>query len=619
MSGMSLQDRLHAGELVDVSAEGRDREVPAELISELLVRSPDDDAWNLPLLLTGARITGTLDLESATLTRPVVFSRCSFDEMVVLAECQALSMRFADCDLPSLVAEDLVTRGDLELTDSRIAAGVSVRGAHIGGMLSLNGSTIQPDDGIAVQASRVTVGADLSCAMGFAAYGELRLYSARISGGLTLDEATIRHSEGPAIGADTLHVGGHAAFEKARIEGETRLVGARIGDLDISAASFSNPGNQAVTASGLVVDGSLLGREKLRINGELELTGARIGGSLDLEGAIIENEGGAAISADRINIGTNAHLRYGFRARGLIQLGGARIGGQLDLAGATLSGDPAITAYSAVVEGNVLCDNGFRAEGSLSFMAARIGGELEISDCELRNQKGFALSLRQVRVAGPATVAGRVFEGGIDLGDARVGSWCDDESVWPDGVYVNGFQYGAIEGMSVEKRLDWLRRAVGGYAPQPYHQLATVLRNHGQDGDARRVAIAGEWRRRSARSGPLGWLQIAWSVFLRGSVGYGYRPWLVLAPWTVLLIVGSFIFDHAHRHGTLLPAHAAGRQPEFQSVRYTLDLLLPVANLELRGAFVATSTTAWLTTGFMLAGWLLALTLVAALTGVFKH
>lgn len=614
---MSLEDRLHAGELVDLENEP-DREVPAELIAALLVRSPEPGAWNRPLRLQGARITGSLELDSATLTRPAAFNRCTFDKTVVLRETQALSLTFLDCTLPHLFAEDLVTRGDLAITGARVAEGITLLDARIGGMLDLDGATVGPDDGIAVLASRLSVGAEMRCGGGCDVRGQLRLIGARIAGDLYVIGGTLASSEdGPAICANGIQVGGLLSFESARITGETQLIGAHLGSLELSGGSFEQAGGDAIAASGLVVDGSTIGRDGLKISGHANFIGARFGVSFDLTGATVHNPGAIAITAERIRVQGNLHLRNGFQADGEIRLGGAHIAGQVDLGGATVG---AVNGNSAVVESNVLCDDGFRAEGGFSLASARIGGDLEMRSAELRNPDGdLALDLEQITVAGTVWFGPRAFDGGLDLSGARVRAWHDSVDAWPDRLDINGFQYDSIDGMPVGQRLDWLQRNVDGYAPQPYHQLANVLRNHGQDREARQVLITSEQRRRSRRTGPIGWLAVAWSTFLRGSVGYGYRPWLVLAPWTVLLIIGSLLFDGAHRHGTLLPAHASGTQPGFQSVRYTLDLLLPVANLQLRGAFVATSTTAWFATGFMLAGWLLALTLVAAMTGVFKH
>jgi hypothetical protein len=53
--------------------------------------------------------------------------------------------------------------------------------------------------------------------------------------------------------------------------------------------------------------------------------------------------------------------------------------------------------------------------------------------------------------------------------------------------------------------------------------------------------------------------------------------------------------------------------------RYTADLLLPMANLGERAKFTAVGDAAWLAFAYTLTGWLLAIVLVAGLTGIFKR
>jgi hypothetical protein len=105
---------------------------------------------------------------------------------------------------------------------------------------------------------------------------------------------------------------------------------------------------------------------------------------------------------------------------------------------------------------------------------------------------------------------------------------------------------------------------------------------------------------------------------LRWTIGSGYRPARALVSLVVLLVAGSVIFDTAHPE-QLWPATVGPSQPDFNSVRYTLDLLLPVVNFKQRDAFSAHGYTGWLSFGFIFAGWLLAAIIVAGLSGIFKR
>jgi hypothetical protein len=191
-------------------------------------------------------------------------------------------------------------------------------------------------------------------------------------------------------------------------------------------------------------------------------------------------------------------------------------------------------------------------------------------------------------------------------------------------VQLSGFVYETIEGKDAEgheftakERLRlWLPKG-DKYSPQPYEQLAGVYRREGNE-EARTVAIGKQRARREAVQGWARWPSRAWSALLRWTIGYGYRPALALIPLIVLLVAGTVIFAVAHPH-QLHPAKTGLEQPGFNSFRYTLDLLLPVANFKQRDTFVASGWAAWLSFGFTFAGWLLAAVVVAGLGGVFRR
>jgi hypothetical protein len=212
-------------------------------------------------------------------------------------------------------------------------------------------------------------------------------------------------------------------------------------------------------------------------------------------------------------------------------------------------------------------------------------------------------------------------DGSIDLAYARVGGWYDDRSTWPTELKLEGFTYEAIDGADVtpRQRLDWLRRHPDGYLPQPYEQLAAVYRRAGNDQAARAVGIAKQKARRAhVKKWWKRWPSRAWSFFLRWTIGYGYRPVLVLPHFAGLFLAGWVVFSHAD-NAHLHAAKTGPEQPGFNAARYTLDLLLPVANLKQREAFVPHGHIAWWAFDLAFAGWLLAVVLVAGLTGVFKR
>jgi disulfide bond formation protein DsbB len=102
------------------------------------------------------------------------------------------------------------------------------------------------------------------------------------------------------------------------------------------------------------------------------------------------------------------------------------------------------------------------------------------------------------------------------------------------------------------------------------------------------------------------------------TIDYGYRPSRALIWLAVFLIAGTLTFSAAYPEALHPTKPGSPEQPAFSPFRYTVDLLLPVANFKEQDAFVADGWAAWASFGFTLAGWLLATVVVAGLAGVFK-
>jgi hypothetical protein len=203
-----------------------------------------------------------------------------------------------------------------------------------------------------------------------------------------------------------------------------------------------------------------------------------------------------------------------------------------------------------------------------------------------------------------------------------------------DGLVYTRF---AARPTDAKSRLEWIdRQPANRFRPQPYQQLAKVLREAGDNVGARRVLVAMENSRR--KHGNLKWWSWLWRWVLRVTIGYGYRPWYALI-WALLFVtLGSVLF---WRHATLItpldkatyeqmfPSHgrSTGNAPDsyqtFSPVVYSLDTFLPIINfgqkdrwmpnphdgsqLKPRWQWLAKRTPGWITSGWLTTGWLLRL------------
>lgn len=105
-----------------------------------------------------------------------------------------------------------------------------------------------------------------------------------------------------------------------------------------------------------------------------------------------------------------------------------------------------------------------------------------------------------------------------------------------------------------------------------------------------------------------------WLLYL--TVGYGYRTWLAGLWLTGLLLLGTELFGTAYpQHMTSTDAHG----PAFNALAYTLDLLVPIADLGQQKAWQPHGVLMYCSWAFMSAGWVLTTAVLAGVTGILKR
>jgi hypothetical protein len=551
----------------------RDRWVRAQVLFQLLTgNGPQLSHSAVAVRLRGAQIVGRLNLGGWKLRCPLELYQCYLHCRLDLAKAEAPNISLRGSFLRSrLSARRLRVVHTLNLTGFRCDGGVALGEAHISGLLDCDEAVFSNPNGRALSAFGLTVDAGMSLRKAQCT-GKVRMTRAHIGGQLDCTEAVFSNRDGQALDAAGLTVGAGMSLGEVRCTGEAHLFHAHIGgQLFCDEAVFSNPNGRALSADGLTVDG-LMSFGEARCTGAVQLAIAHIGGYLNCDEAVFSNPNGLALNAEELTVGTGMSL------------------------------------------GKARCIREVRLSN------AHIGGKLDCTDAVFCNPQGLAVDLELASVAQAVVMRPAVFYGGLDLHHAQVGVWYDEKRTWPERLRLEGFVYDSINApdATIKDRVrSWLPRI--GYLPQPYEQLAGMYRREGNEQAARIVAIGKQRARRADVHGWTRWPSRAWSGFLRCTIGYGYRPMLALIWLAVLVVLGSLIFAVGHPN-LLRPAKPGSpEQPGFNSFRYTVDLLLPVANFKQRDSFVAGGWVAWASFGFIFAGWLLAAIVVAGLTGVFKR
>jgi hypothetical protein len=484
----------------------------------------------------GARIAGDVEGRGARLRAPE--PRPKFP-----AGTQQYALCLSNCDIGGRVILVDQFRGN---------GGVSFGDGDIRGEVWLSGATVSAGEGDALGGQDTRFGSALALDDCFTATGVVSLLGARIAGNLECTNATFdnktRNGKGVALEAASAEIGGNMFLggKKFRASGEFRLSGAKIaGILDCNNATFANPHGDT-----LIADNAEIGRDFQALRtvsiGTLRLWGTKVGGDSDLSGAKLFGLGGTAIRGPNLQVGGDLDLQravilgdvrfehldvkgsldwegakvhkehkeggqayYLFRAR--LNFKNATIGAELraknlttrvkldiDLGGAhiaTLTDDwpEGWGGEEAIRKGRVTLNlDGFvydRMNIPAEPTRPRVGNGARLKRLRERLEKSLDRS-RALVARLPPPMGDRLRRFGAALVRLATPLWR-----LATGWIPEVWKPMARRPYDVRERLKWLELQRGGYFPQPYRQLAKVLRAHGREQAAREVAIAEGWRR----------------------------------------------------------------------------------------------------------------------------
>ncbi len=353
------------------------------------------------------------------------------------------------------------------------------------------------------------------------------------------------------------------------------------------------------------------------------------------------------INGDRAAIGGDLILTGGnFGPTSLFRI---EIDGSLDCSGASfVRGDDPFSLVEATIKGDASFHAGFTTSGVVDVRLARIERGLSFNHARFVGAGDNGLNAERARIDGTLywVDIARTPRTRLDLANARAGALWDDAASWPapGRLFLEGFVYGDLSGGPTDaaRRLEWLARQPPGYRPQPYGQLARVMRERGSDIGAVRVLIAKEDARRRQRGLGLG--ERLWGALLDATIGYGYRP--VRALWWIFgfVALGAMLFRWGYHERAITPTEPAAYEcfirdgeppphyPPFNAAIYSLENFLPVVDLHQGlywrpnprhgsgGRIRALSGTVlrWYLWLHILAGWVITPLLAAGLSGLVR-
>ena len=647
------------------------------------------------IFIRGAYISGDLNLEGARIGHRIFFRQCFLEGTLNLTEAFCRTIHLVGCYVDCIQGEYVKVGGSFELKRSTCPGGVNFLGAQIAGNFIASGAKLGNGQSYALLLSRARVRGAIFLDQNFEARGDVRLVGTLAGLSISFITAKLYNQSSVAILGDTMHVRGSVILDRAEIAGEVRLGGAYIGrqliargtriesltgvalrgykmhvaadaglnegfyakggirlsgsmiggDLSLIGARIENPQGEALLASLVQIDGHLDLSNGFEAVGRVVLDESVIKGQLKCNGGGFYNTGQTALQAYAIQVGGDMLFEEGFTAVGQVHLRGSIIRGQVLFSNASLyhPKNRALEAGDITIRRNLVFGKGFYVEGTVNIRGAVIRGNLEIRHAHIHAPQAQALRAEYIRVGGRLILRGSTFTGILNLQYSRVGLIYDDEMSWPEPGYlqIDGLEYEGFEGdlvpLTAKARLNWVRRMLPEFRPQPYEQLAKVFSHLGMDNEATDILIAKE-DDRLRYTGPRP-LQRFGRYILRYTIAYGYRPWLALIWATGFLIVGALIFQAAYVHGLIVPASAEvlvsegyikhralpPDYPPFEGWAYALDTFLPLVSLFMEEYWIPDgSQPLGATVRFYLwihitAGWLLSSLFAGGLLGLIRQ
>ncbi|WUT35106.1 oxidoreductase [Streptomyces sp. NBC_00690] len=481
----------------------------------------------------------------------------------------------------------------------------SVRAAIVARLL-LSGPTPHPGRVAALKLRGVLITGTLKLAGGsIAPYVELN--GCRFESEIWLPEAhftTVRMvgCAIPRLEAARLRTEGDLHLPRCRVEHGIRLTDAQIGtDLLINQIHVRpDRRGRAITADGLSVAQDLQA-ELIETYGEFSLRGAKVGVSLSLRGSRLRAAGERrALNAPQISVERTLYMTGAWVSETTGRQGTTPPFG-IGRGGESSQGTTRLQPFQCY--GGVRLDDG------------RFGDAVDLHRARFTLSPREELSLRRIVTPELRFNAVRPEEGRVVLNGAKVVTLVDLAASWPGpgGLAMGGFVYENLvpyEEFPLSRRLEWVASATPEYSPEPYERLATVLRNSGEDADAREVLLAKQRRRRET-------LPLAaklWGYLQDWTVAYGYRPGRAALWMAVLWAAGAVAFAQVEPE-----PFKPGEHPHWNAPLYALDLLIPVINLGQDGYWRLDGHWQWAAAVLVLLGWILATTVAAGASRLLRR
>jgi uncharacterized protein YjbI with pentapeptide repeats len=615
----------YGGKLSPIEPEGwkENRILRPKFLETILLQEPyRNDLTHRGVRIAGAWFKEPVDLSNATIPSQLWLNGSRFEQDVDLSFLKlpfllslegsvfvrSLNLARAKIEIinmsgstfnGTLNMESLEVGSHLFMSKARFAD-VDLVGAKIEGQLDMSSSTF---NGTLIM-NGLEVGSGLFM-RDKAQFAEVDLKSAKTEGQLDMSSSTFNGT----LNMDSLEVGSSLFMRDKAQFADVVLRGTKIeGQLSMIGSTF----NGTLDMDGLEVGSSLLMRDKAQF-ADVVLRRAKIEGQLDMSSSTFNG----TLIMNGLEVGSSLFMRDKAQFAD-VDLRSAKIEGQLDMSSSTFNGTLNMDSLEV---GSHLFMRDAVVEKPILLSFARIQGGLDISGAALSSLNLTGTKVVQEFWLGSGFHHVKWKDNSeLILRNTEVGNLQDVPQSWPDTLklQLDGFVYQRLGGLSGNDRTDMATREISwlkewlekqkSYSPRPYQQLAQVLENAGYEEKATAILFEGKKRQqKETKTLSLNWL---WLVLQRIFIGYGYHNFRVLGPVLILWGLGVLTLH--------LSGQKAVRGMECWGLWYSLDMLLPIIELDTNYDI---APEGWVRVYFYIHkifGYVLALFLIAGLSGLTK-
>ncbi len=342
-----------------------------------------------------------------------------------------------------------------------------------------------------------------------------------------------------------------------------------------------------VDMDGIQVGKRLVMSEGAVFESEVILRGAKVGGQLAMVGSTFKGK----VDMDSLEVSSSlfmnaAEIKKGKQTisdpavfEGEVILRNAKVDGQLVMDGSMFKGK--VNMNSLHVGSHLFMRNAtFETDKEIDLLGSNIDGDLDISG----SKEIPSIDLTGTTIKGEFCLGSEMYHplkfrkgAKLTLRNAETGALQDLEKTWEGlKLELTGFTYKRLGGFTAGKKggmatrsVDWMKGWLAKqehYSPQPYKQLANILRDSGYKGKADDILYASRERAREESDG----LKYLWLTFLKLTIGHGFRVYYLFVWVAGLTAIGAIVLKisgEGARHGMTF------------GLSYSLDMLLPIIKL----------------------------------------